>query len=46
MYMNEDPEAPNYDPVNKVIKSLWTGSKGPMMHKARKLYWDWAHSRA
>ena len=32
LYMNEDPEALNYDPVNKVIKSLWTGSKGPMLH--------------
>jgi hypothetical protein len=38
-YMNEDPEAPNYDPVNKVIKSLWTGSKGPMMHKATTYDW-------
>ena len=34
MYMNEDPEAPNYDPVNKVIKSIWNGSKGPMLRKA------------
>ena len=34
MYMDEDPEAPNYDPKNKVIRSIWTGSKGPMMHKA------------
>ena len=39
LYMNEDPEAPNYDPVNKVIKSLWTGSKGPMMHKATTYDW-------
>src|SRR5688500_614423 len=23
LYMNEDPEAQNYDPVNKVIKSIW-----------------------
>jgi hypothetical protein len=38
-YMNEDPEAPNYDPVNKVIKSLWTGSRGPMMHKATTYDW-------
>jgi hypothetical protein len=28
MYMNEDPEAPNYDPVQKIIKSIWNGSKG------------------
>jgi hypothetical protein len=38
-YMNEDPEAPNYDPVHKVIKSLWTGSKGPMLHKATTYDW-------
>lgn len=39
LYMNEDPDAPNYDPVNKVIKSIWTGSKGPMMHKATTYDW-------
>jgi hypothetical protein len=39
MYMGEDPEAPNYDPKNKVIRSLWTGSKGPMLHKAT--VYDW-----
>ena len=39
MYMNEDPEAQNYDPKNKLIKSIWTGSKGPMMHKAT--VYDW-----
>jgi hypothetical protein len=39
MYMNEDPEAPNYDPANKLIKSLWTGSKGPMMRKATTYDW-------
>jgi hypothetical protein len=39
MYMGEDPEAPNYDPKNKVIRSIWTGSKGPMMHKATEYDW-------
>jgi hypothetical protein len=39
LYMNEDPEAPNYDPVNKVIRSLWTGSKGPMLHRATTYDW-------
>lgn len=39
MYMGEDPDAPNYDPVNKVIKSIWNGSKGPMMHKATTYDW-------
>ncbi|MCC6860362.1 MAG: hypothetical protein IT158_17465 [Bryobacterales bacterium] len=39
LYMNEDPEAPNYDPKTRVIKSLWTGSKGPMMRKATTYDW-------
>ncbi len=39
LYMNEDPEAPNYDPERKLIKSIWTGSKGPMLHKAT--VYDW-----
>jgi hypothetical protein len=39
LYMNEDPEAQNYDPVNKVIKSIWTGSKGPMLRKATTYDW-------
>jgi hypothetical protein len=39
MYMGEDPEAPNYDPVNKVLKSMWTGSKGPMLRKATTYDW-------
>jgi len=39
MYMNEDPEAPNYDPEKKLIRSFWNGSKGPMLHKAT--IYDW-----
>lgn len=39
LYMNEDPDAPNYDPVNKVIKSIWNGSRGPMLRKAT--VYDW-----
>jgi hypothetical protein len=39
MYTGEDPDAPNYDPFNKVIKSMWTGSKGPMMRKATTYDW-------
>ncbi|MDX1982403.1 MAG: hypothetical protein SFV51_19165 [Bryobacteraceae bacterium] len=39
MYMGEDPDAPNYDPVNKVIKSIWNGSKGPMLRKATTYDW-------
>jgi len=39
LYMNEDPEAPNYDPVHRVIRSLWNGSKGPMLRKATVCDW-------
>jgi hypothetical protein len=39
MYMNEDPEAPNYDPEKKIIRSIWNGSKGPMLRKAT--VYDW-----
>ena len=39
LYMNEDPSAPNYDPKHKLIRSTWTGSLGPMMHKAT--VYDW-----
>lgn len=39
LYMNEDPDAPNYDPVHKVIKSIWNGSLGPMLRKAT--VYDW-----
>jgi hypothetical protein len=39
LYMNEDPEAPNYDPKLKIIKSIWNGSKGPMLRKAT--VYDW-----
>ena len=39
LYMGEDPEAPNYDPEKKIIKSIWNGSLGPMMRKAT--VYDW-----
>jgi hypothetical protein len=39
-YMNEDPQAPNYDPEYKIIRSLFNGSRGPLMRKATAL--DWA----
>jgi hypothetical protein len=39
-YIGEDSDAPNYDPVNKVIRSLWTGSRGPLMRRAKPI--DWA----
>ena len=39
LFMNEDPEAPNYDPKHKIIRSIWNGSKGPMLRKAT--VYDW-----
>ena len=39
-YMNEDPQAPNYDPEHKIIRSLFNGSRGPLLRKATAL--DWA----
>ena len=30
LYLNEDPEAPNYDPVHKIIRSPHNGSGGPI----------------
>ena len=39
MYMDEDPEALNYDPDKKIIKSIWNGSLGPMLRRAT--VYDW-----
>ena len=39
LYMDEDPEAPNYDPEHKIIRSLYNGSRGPLLRKATALDW-------
>jgi hypothetical protein len=39
-YLGEDPGAPNYDPKHKIIRSLFNGSRGPLLRKATAL--DWA----
>lgn len=39
-YMDEDPQAPNYDPKYRVIRSMFNGSRGPLLRKATAL--DWA----
>jgi len=36
MYMGEDPEAPNWDPEHKIIRSPINGSKGPCF----EMQWD------
>ena len=38
-YMDEDPDAPNYDPKHKIIRSLLNGSRGPMLRQATALDW-------
>ena len=39
-YLNDDPGAANYDPKVKIIRSLFNGSRGPLLRKATVL--DWA----
>jgi hypothetical protein len=39
-YLNDDPDAPNYDPKHKIVRSLFNGSRGPLLRKATGL--DWA----
>jgi hypothetical protein len=39
-YLNEDPDAPNYDPNTKIIKSLFNGSKGPITRPVTPVDWD------
>src|SRR5690606_30656822 len=39
-YMNEDPEAPNYDPTHRIIRSLFNGSRGPKLDAATPDDWD------
>jgi hypothetical protein len=39
-YLNEDPGAANYDPKHRIIRSLFNGSRGPLLRKATAL--DWA----
>lgn len=39
-YLNKDPGALNYDAQHKIIRSMFNGSRGPLMRKATGL--DWA----
>lgn len=39
-YTGEDASTPNYDPKLNIIRSMITGSRGPMLRKATPL--DWA----
>ena len=42
MYMGEDPEAPNYDPEHRLIRSPINGSRGPRHHMTAE---DWVTHR-
>jgi hypothetical protein len=39
-YMGTDPTAPNYDPQHRIIRSMFTGSRGPLLRPTTTL--DWA----
>ena len=39
-YMNEDPVSSNYDAQHKIIRSMFNGSRGPLLRKATAV--DWA----
>jgi hypothetical protein len=39
-YLDEDPGAQNYDRQHKIIRSMFNGSRGPLLRKATAL--DWA----
>ena len=39
-YTGEDPAAPNYDPQQRIIRSVFNGSAGPLLRPATAL--DWA----
>jgi hypothetical protein len=39
-YLNEDQGAPNYDPKQRIIRSLFNGSRGPLLREAEAV--DWA----
>lgn len=39
-YMGNDPGAPNYDPQHRIIRSMFNGSRGPLLRNTTAL--DWA----
>lgn len=39
-YLGDDPQADNYDAQHKLIRSMFNGSRGPLLRKATAL--DWA----
>lgn len=43
-FMGHDPEAPNYDPEKKLIRSPHNGSMGPAWHNFEKFYTRYAYT--
>jgi len=43
-YLNEDPDAPNYDPQYRVIRSIATGSAGPIDHQGGEYTLKYGHA--
>lgn len=39
-YTGDDPTAPNYDSQQRILRSMFTGSRGPLLRKATAV--DWA----
>ncbi len=39
LYMNEDPEAPNYDSKHRIIRSVLNGSRGPLLRDLTPQDW-------
>ena len=39
-YLGDDPSVPNYDHRHRIIRSMFTGSRGPLLRKATAV--DWA----
>jgi hypothetical protein len=39
LYLNEDPEAQNYDPRHRIIRSAMNGSKGPLLRPLTPVDW-------
>ncbi len=39
LYMDEDTQARNYGPQHRIIRSLFNGSRGPLLRKATALEW-------
>ncbi len=43
-YLNEDPAAPNYDPVHRILRSPWTGSEGPSFEQDGRYVLIYGHA--